>query len=357
MTYGDSMPTRGDADRQGGPVISADAVRLQIPSHVAELDGVALEVDFSLGIDQEFRSDGRGGWVLDIPRPAAHRFEYKLKMRSGDNETIEPDPTNPRQVPGPFGAKSEIRFPDYLEPEWLATDPAGSTVGVPDPASDLDTEVPIQLFSPASLPSDEPAPLLLVHDGSDFADRGRLLSWATATKRRARIALLDPPHGYRNAWYAANPTYSDHIAGAVLPALKELVPVSSVVGLGASLGALAWFTVHHRWPRALDGLALQSGSFFRHETDGQESKWLEFQQVCAAVESMTSAPGIAVRPVPVFMTVGALEENRANNERMAGALVFQGYPLDAHLVPDAHNLIGWRDAWSSGLDRLMERVP
>ena len=350
------MPTLSETVGNSGPVVSATGVRLHIPARVAKLDGVRLELDWSLDLDHEFVSDGAGGWQLDIPRPLVHRMEYKLVLRSGDNESVDLDPTNPLRVPGPFGDKSEIRFPDYREPNWLTTPLDGTTVEVEDVPKSLDRPIPVQLFSPTVL-GDQPAPLLIAHDGSDYNDRGGLLRWACATDRPVRVALLDPPHGYRNAWYAANPDYADHVATVLLPELRQLVPVSSVVGMGASLGAVSTMTIHRRHPEALDGLVLQSGSFFHRQLDSQESNWPEFGQVTDAVAAMTAAMAVEVRQVPTLMTVGAVEENRANNERMAGALAFQGYDVDARLVPDAHNMIGWRDAWYPGLDQLMGKMP
>jgi enterochelin esterase-like enzyme len=337
--------------------VSALGVRLHLPASLAELDGVELELDWPLHAGTRFSPDGSGGWELTVRRPAVQRFEYRLKMRSGSRTTTDVDPTNPLQVPGPYGARSEIRFPGYETPTWLGVPELGTTVTVADPAGALPTPVAVRLFSPAGLAATTPAPLLLAHDGTDLAERGRLLQWACAQERPVRVALLDPPPGSRKTWYAADPTYADHIGATLLPHLRSLVPTTSVLGLGTSLGALITLVIHRRHPDVLDAMVLQSGSFFRRELDGQESQWAEFAQVCTAVERMSEASAHDVRPIPTLLTVGAVEENRANNERMAGALAFQRYPLEARLVPDAHTVIGWRDAWSPGMDALLAQLP
>ena len=195
---------------RGGPVVTADAVVFRLPDPEHELDGVRLEVDWILGdIDPEFRwADGLlvaadrrgrtpGGWNTSSPSAAAGL------------PVDQPIPGNPRRVPNPFGDKSEIRFPDYREPNWLLTAPAGPVRTVETPAGRLDQPVPVRLWSPTGLSADTAAPLLLVHDGSDMAERGSLLSWATAMSRDQpiRVALLDPPHGLRDEWYAADPDY------------------------------------------------------------------------------------------------------------------------------------------------------
>jgi enterochelin esterase-like enzyme len=382
MTYGDRMPTpevAAQADAAAapapgrhrkqtkvaadtgpaGPRVTADALHLHVADPQHEWDGVRLEVDWMLGdIDPEFRWAG-GAWTLAMPRPDAWRLEYQLSLRKGGDYSWTTDPGNPRRVANPFGEKSEIRFPDYREPNWLLTAPAGPLRRIETKAGRLPQPVPVQLWSPEGLPAATAAPLLLVHDGSDMADRGSLLSWATALSAALpiRVALLDPPHGLRNEWYAANPDYSDHLAEVVLPALTSRVLTGPVIGLGASMGALAMLALQRRHPGSISALALQSGSFFCADLDAQESGYAYFEQICAAVRFISAGPDLAAagtpRPVPVLITCGTIEENRFNNDSMAQALRRQHYPVTMRLVPDAHTMIGWRDAWFPALDQLI----
>ena len=73
-----------------------------------------------------------------------------------------------------------------------------------------------------------------------------------------RATLLGPVD--RNEIYSASARYSRALADEILPALPS-APVR--IGLGASLGALALFHAHRRYPDSFDALFLQSGSFFR----------------------------------------------------------------------------------------------
>lgn len=343
----------------GGPVVGDDSVEFRFPDIEHELDGVRLEVDWILGdIDPEFRwTNGR--WLLKIPRPDAWRLEYQLTLRRGEDHQWIADPGNPRRVGNPFGDKSEIRFPDYREPNWLLTEPVGPLRWVETPAGRLETPVPVQLWSPPGLSADTAAPMLLVHDGSDMAGRGSLLSWATAISRDLpiRVALLDPASGLRDRWYAANLEYCDHIAEVVLPALTSRVLTGPVIGLGASLAALSMLALQRRHPGSISALALQSGSFFTAELDAQEAAYMRFEQVCSVVRLITSGPDMSMdtapRSVPVLITCGTIEENRFNNEAMAAALRRQHHPVTVRLVPDAHTMIGWRDAWFPALDDLI----
>lgn len=343
MTYGDPVP---------GPVVSAERVLLSLPDADRRWDGVRLEVDWVApgGRDYVYAD---GVWSLELPRPAAWRIEYQLGLYGdGADPTRTADPTNPRRVANPFGDKSEIRFPDYREPQWLSTPPSGTEgpVAVPDLAG---TAVPVRLWTPSGLDAATPAPLLVVHDGTDLADRGDILRWATAHAATdpVRVALVDPAPGLRQDWYAATPDYAAHLADVVLPTLTALVTCDRVVGLGASLGALAMLYLHRRHPNALDALVLHSGSFFTWEFDSQESAWDPFDRICTEVARMAGPDG--QRPVPVLMTCGAIEENLANNRAMAAALAGHGYPLRFVMNPDAHTVVGWRDTWFPALDELL----
>jgi enterochelin esterase-like enzyme len=319
--------------------------------------GVRLEVDWDLGsTNPEFEPAG-DFWRLHLPRPAADRFEYQFTVRSGDHTKWTTDPGNPHTVPNPFGDKSEIKFPEYRPPAWLRGPESGDLQTVTTAQGDLATPVPVTVWSPDGLSPGTSAPLLLAHDGTDMARRGSLLRWATlVTKDRPfRIAMLDPANGHRDEWYAASSAYADHLADVVVPAIRSTVAVGRTIGLGASLGALSMLTTQRRHPDLLDALMLQSGSFFTSALDSQESGYGQFSHICSAVAAIAGGP--ARRTCPVLITCGIIEENRGNNERMAQVLAAQGYQVRLRLVPDAHTLIGWRDAWSPGLEELLDTLP
>ncbi len=337
------------------PVITAGGVDFVLADAPGRT-GVRLEVDWDLGsTDPEFERVGEL-WRLYLPRPAADRFEYQFTVRSEGDTQWTTDPGNPSTVPNPFGDKSEITFPEYRPPTWLSGPENGDIRALTTPQGDLATPVPVTVWSPDDLSPGTPAPLLLAHDGSDMARRGSLLRWATwaAAARPFRIAMLDPAPGYRDQWYAASPAYADHLAAVVVPAIRSTVAVGAAIGLGASLGALSMLATQRRHPDLLDGLMLQSGSFFTSALDAQESGYGQFSQICAAVADIAGRP--ATRTCPVVITCGTVEENRANNELMAQVLTAQGYPVRLRLVRDAHTMIGWRDAWSPGLEELLDNT-
>ena len=209
----------------------------------------------------------------------------------------------------------------------------------------------VRLWAASGLARDEPAPLVVVHDGPDYAGRGRLVRFLAAgvTARRLpplRAALLAAPE--RDDWYSANDGY----AGALARAVSGLAPATRRVGVGASLGALAMLHAQRRHPAAFDALLLQSGSFFQPRLDGQESGFAYWSRVTGFVAEVLAAGG-APRPVPVAMTCGADEENLANNREMAAALAAQGHPVTFAEVPGGHDYDSWRPAVRPPLTGLL----
>ncbi|TAM92182.1 MAG: enterochelin esterase [Jatrophihabitans sp.] len=209
------------------------------------------------------------------------------------------------------------------------------------------------MWSAPGLPDGEPAPLLVVHDGPEYATLGDLITFlatgtAAGTLPPLRAALLGPLE--RNAWYSANPAYADALATRLLPVLP---PATARIGVGVSLGALAMLHAHRRI--GLDGLFLQSGSFFTAQYDPQERGFDGFAAVSSFVARLHDASGDR-HPVPTVLTCGLVEENLANNRAMAATLGRLGYGTRLVEVRDAHNFTAWRDALDPHLPELLSRA-
>jgi enterochelin esterase family protein len=170
---------------------------------------------------------------------------------------------------------------------------------------------------------------------------------------RTRAALLSP--GPRDDWYSANGAYTRALCLAVIPALRSQVTTTAIVGMGASLGALAMLHAQRRNAGTFDALFLQSGSFFHPRFDAHERRFPHYDRIERSVDGVLRAGGHRA-PVPVVMTVGRIEENLENNRTMARALAAQGYDLALHELPDVHNYTAWRDALDPYLTRLLRMV-
>lgn len=224
---------------------------------------------------------------------------------------------------------------------------------VPVPA--LGGDLRGQVWSSSALDAATEAPLLVVHDGAAYDREGGLTAYLQAqiddgALPPLRAALVEAPA--RDLWYSVNPGYATALAETVLPFLRAAWPTTRAIGIGASLGGLAWMHAQSSYPQVVDGLFLQSGSFFRPETDPQESGFREFPAIVQFVSSVHRGRRPA-RPVPTVMTCGADEENLANNRQMARVLIRLGYRVRFAIVAGGHDYPSWRAAFDPHLPDLI----
>jgi enterochelin esterase family protein len=334
-------------------------VTFELADRTGRLAGVRLQQEIGLAGTLEFGWT-RGIWRLTVELPAVDRMEYLFEVRdhNGAQMTIT-DPANPLRAPGAFGAKSVLEFDGYETPAWLALPPVESTKSSLEvDAAELDGTIEATVWAPAELPPGEPAPLIVAHDGPEHARLGGLTHYlgtaiATETLLPLRAALVGP--GDRNAWYSANPAYAKTLMNDVLDELDDVAPATIRIGMGASLGGLAMLHAHRSYPGRLDGLLLQSGSFFTPRLDPQERDFSGFKAVTKFVAEMHDASNDP-HPVPSVITCGTVEENLANNELMAATLARLGYAVRMTTIRDTHNYTAWRDAWHPQLAELVTAV-
>jgi enterochelin esterase-like enzyme len=348
-------------ERLSGPVVTEEAVEFEVADPA--LRGVALLHELRRPRQVEFEADD-GRWRLTLARPAgADRLEYLLRLtyRTG-RVSMTPDLTNPLRAPGPFGNKSVIEFPGYEPPEWVGDDEAasGSLRELPLETLRLSRTLPTLLWSAADTDPARPLPLLLVHDGPEYADYSafvrlldHLVDFGEVPEMRA--ALLPPP-GNRNEAYSASARYANALAADVLPAIVSHAPTDRPpVLMGASLGALAALHAHFRTPGFVGGLFLQSGSFFSRRYDIHEERFGRFARITRFVGQVHGRKGFAPR-IPTTITCGCVEENLDNNRALAAALLRRGWDVRTFWNRDAHNWIAWRDAMHPHLAELLLRA-
>ncbi|ONI67039.1 esterase [Kribbella sp. ALI-6-A] len=343
------MPDEVKSAVEGAEVV----FRLADPEHT--LPGVRLWEELGLAAEHLEFKPVEYGWELRLPRPSVHRMEYLFDVA---DEGMRTDPTNPRVVGGAFGEHSWLPLPGYVEPAWIAVEPIP---GVPAPVP-VETSpvgpVDVQVWSPEGIAPSFELPLLLAHDGPEFALYAGLTHYAGAMVAQGtlppfRLALVRP--GSRNLWYAANPAYAEALTGHVLPAITTQFRSKQPVLMGASLGALAALYAEWRHPGTFAGLFLQSGSFFTPTTDPQESGFEYYAEVTAFVNEVLAATSAPSTP-QIAMTSGTPEENVHNNRVMAAHLATLGLDVDFTETPDMHNFTAWRDVLDPTLTDLLNRV-
>jgi enterochelin esterase family protein len=290
-------------------------------------------------------------WRLRFERPPVNRLEYLLEL----DGALQPDSGNPQSARGPWGDKSVIEWPEYELPAWLGSiADEGPREWIEVRCRRLVARVPVLLYATPDPPASD-APLLVVHDGPEYAEFSLLTRFLDAMSWEERIpplraALIQPVD--RNETYSASALYSAALVRELLPAIARRAPHGRRIGMGASLGALAMLHAQRRYPKAFDGLFLQSGSFFRQRSDKVESGFPRYQRITRFVGG--AVRGESDRAVPVALTCGIAEENLTNNRELAAALARQGYPAWLAELPDAHNWTCWRDAFDPHLPALIE---
>jgi enterochelin esterase family protein len=288
-----------------------------------------------------------GAWELVFPRPQVDRMEYLIQF----DGHMAPDPENPLRAPGAFGEKSVIEFPGYAPPAWLnGAGPGGTLIHTSIRSRVLRSELPIILWSSQDADPRAAVPLVVAHDGSEYANLASLLS-LLARHGPVRAALLDPVID-RDEIYSASANYARALSTEVLPALAHQAPASRRIGMGASLGALAMLHAQRLRPSSFGALFLQSGSFFRQRWDRQESGFPRFRRIARFVGDVLSADSTPA-PISITMTCGTVEENLTNNRAVAAALQRQGHEVTLHVNRDAHNYIAWRDCLHPHLTDLL----
>jgi enterochelin esterase-like enzyme len=343
------MPDEVKSAVEGAEVV----FRLADPEHA--LPGVRLWEELGLAAEQlEFKPVDYG-WELRLPRPSVHRMEYLFDVADAGMRT---DPTNPRVVGGAFGEHSWLPLPGYVEPAWISVEPiASGLTPLPVETSPVGP-VDVQIWAPDGIAPSFELPLLLSHDGPEFAMYAGLTHYAGAmvaegTLPPFRLALVKP--GSRNLWYAANPSYAETLTGHVLPAITSQYKSKQPVLMGASLGALAALYAEWNHPGTFAGLFLQSGSFFTLTTDPQESRFEYYAEVTGFVNQVLAATSAPSTP-EIAMTAGTPEENVHNNRVMAAHLATLGLDVDFNESPDMHNFTAWRDVFDPTLTGLLNRT-
>jgi len=350
-------------DVVSGPRVRASDVTFEVRDTDGLLRGVTLRQELDrTGAPVFTKPPASDTWRLRYPRPAVDRMEYQLELRySRGGAQIVIDPSNPLTAGGPFGAKSVIEFPGYRRPAWLdvADGPAGRLDEFAVRSTVLGSDQPVVLWSSACTTADQALPLLVAHDGPEYAAFSSLVTMLDCFVHAGRLppmrAALLPPVD-RNEHYSASPAYARALATEVLPFLDRVAPTAHArVGMGASLGALAMVHAHRTHPATFGALFLQSGSFFVRRHDAHESWLKRFERITRFVERVHAGRGRPAR-IPIVMTCGTAEENLANNRDIGHALTVHGYPVRLYEVRDAHNWVAWRDAFDPYLVDLLTQM-
>jgi enterochelin esterase family protein len=346
-----------------GPLVSTNEVTFRFADPTRAVTAVALAHELRRPRRISFERAGRRGtWTLDFRPSDVDRMEYLLELTQRGHSRLVPDPANPLRAPGPFGEKSVVELPAYDPPAWVADDesPQGEVGALELPVRALHRRVDVLVWSPADADPAEPLPLLIAHDGPEYAEYSQLVRFldhvvSFGEVPPLRAALVQPVD--RNETYSASARYARAFAQELVPRLREALPTDGLapVVMGASLGGLAALHAYWQHPGTIGGLFLQSSSFFRERWDKHESGFRRFGRIARFVGHVLA--GRAAPPqIPVTITVGRGEENLDNNRAVAKALETQGWDARLAVGRDAHNWVAWRDLLDPHLPDLLLRA-
>ncbi|MGI9016976.1 MAG: hypothetical protein ACR2HR_07725, partial [Euzebya sp.] len=232
-----STATEEPAAAGSGPVLTDEHVVFRLADPERRYLSVGLYQELSRPRDGQATEWVEGHWTVSLPRPdlvpdGALRMEYAFIVQHADGgQEFITDPGNPLVAEGAFGAKSVVEFPGYRRPAWLDQPPHDQgTISWADlPLPRFADALPCGIWQPAGTDPTQPLPLLIVHDGPEFASLARLtdlLSQALVARRipPLRAALLGPVPGRRDETYSAAARYADGLAFTALPWLARTAP-------------------------------------------------------------------------------------------------------------------------------------
>jgi enterochelin esterase family protein len=285
---------------------------------------------------------------LDLP-PDAY-LEYSF-FDPGTRQRVR-DPFNPRRTWDGLGHYNHYFYMPEAGPSPLTKPDRdilhGTLTRHVVPAGDLaagKTRV-VHVYQP---PTKAPVPLLVVYDGSDYLQRGKITVIVDnlIAQRRIRplaMALVQNGGQARMIEYACSEATLGFLLQAVLPLVRSqvrLVDPARQPGaygvLGASMGGLMAVYTALRMPGVFGRALSQAGAF----------ELGEYETIAMHMVRHMPQP-----PVKLWLDAGRMDFLRESNRRMAALLKDKGYDLTYVETGGAHNYTTWRNALGDGLEEL-----
>ncbi|HEY5731400.1 MAG TPA: alpha/beta hydrolase-fold protein [Anaerolineales bacterium] len=286
--------------------------------------------------------------TLTVPRDAY--VEYAFHDPVTQRNFL--DPLNKKSVNNGMGARNNFFYMPETMPSPFPMRRADVTPGALS-SHRVDTgllrddyERTIYLYRP---PVKEPVPLLVVYDGQDYLQRGKLaviVDNLIAEKRIQPIAMAFLHNGgrWRSVEYACSDAPLNWVEQIVLPLAREklkLLDVNKHPGafgvLGASAGGLMSLYTGLRLPDIFGKVLSQSGI---SALDGRDFATVDLVKHKHAPE------------IQIWMDVGKLEFLLEDNRRMSALMKENGYNVSYREYIGGHNYTAWRDDVWRGLEAM-----
>ena len=343
------------------PTIDASGVTFEWagPAHQVVVTGTWC--DWRADTALPLRRHRDGTWTGHLALPAEAYVEYRLMV---DGEPV-PDPENPSSTfNGIDGDNNQLWMPaasrrasalrsrrgprgelrrGHLTLGWLAAAPKRRRLDLYLPPGAGET------VDPASLP------LLVVLDGADYLDRGRLhrlIDGLIGLGRMAPVAaaFIDNAGASRGPEYAGNDFTVATLAGEIVPAAVERLGLGpqeapddapdDAVGRAAILGSSmgGWMALHAvlRRPRLFGRGILQSVAAFPF----------------GELSTVLLARHLEPPPVRLWQDAGDYEWLAEANDELAALLLERGYDLSYRRHHGGHDQTSWNESLVDGLPAI-----
>ena len=300
--------------------------------------------------------------------PGARRGPHGVPARADAaraGAAARPRPGQPApRARAPFGEKSVVELPTYEPPDWVVDDgvAAGRRRASCRSGAGLRAAVDVLVWAPADADPGEPLPLLIAHDGPEYAEFSQLAA-LPRPRRRVRRAAAPRAALVRRRSTATRPTRRRR-------ATRGRSRRSSCRGSTDALPTNGAPAGHGREPRRAGRAARALAARLRGgpvppvgrassgERVGQAGvRFGRFGADRALRRPRPARPGRAAPRVPVTITVGPCRgEPRQQPRGREGARSAQGWDVRLVEQRDAHNWVAWRDMLDPHLSELLLRA-
>jgi enterochelin esterase-like enzyme len=262
------------------------------------------------------------------------------------------DPLNENTVSNGIGSRNNFFYMPESKPSLFSMRRADVRAGTltrhrvsTDYLQD-DAERDVYLYKP---PTSGPVPLLIVYDGYDYLNRGKLATIvdnliAEKRIRPVAIAFLQNGKSRRNVEYFCSDATITWLDREILPLARKhlrLLNTAEHPGaygvLGASAGGLMSMYTGLRMPEIFGTVLCQSGVFTIEDRD------------LAVVDLVRYGHA---RDINIWMDVGTLDELLEDNRRMIALLDKRQYNVIYREFSAGHNYTAWRDDIWHGLEAM-----
>lgn len=296
----------------------------------------------------EMEKQGKNVWIYQVELPLDSYLEYNYATEKNQSKTIVPDPFNERLFDTGVG-----HFNHYFSmPECQHSPLIKRKKGIP--RGTVSKHVlkfgqmrrKIWLYQPVS---NEPVPLLLVYDGKDYKQRGKIVQIVDNLIAEKRIrpmamALIDNGGESRFIEYNQSEATLGAIGEYVLPLAQKhlnLLDIAQNTGayvvMGASMGGLMSVYTSLRLPYIFGHAISQAGAFFQNV----------FQNEPSLIKQWVAE--MPVVPIKIWLDVGTFDFLQEDNQVFHKMLSDKGYEVVYREYSAGHNYTAWRDALPEAL--------